>query len=68
MSKDLKQSILEAVAGDLEDIEQVMGTTEGKYRGIYTKTFMSEAMKAAGFTDISIRKKGKSLVATARKK
>ena len=49
------------------DIEAVMGTADGKYRGIYTKAFMLEAMKAAGFKDISVKKKGKSLVVTARK-
>jgi len=49
------------------DIEGVMGATAGKYRGIYTKAFMLEAMKAAGFSDISVKKKGKSLVVTARK-
>jgi len=50
-----------------DDIEAVMGTTAGKYRGIYTKAFITEAMKAAGFSDISVKKKGKSLVVTARK-
>jgi len=44
-----------------------MGSTEGKYRGIYTKRFMAEAMQSAGFSDISVRKKGKSLIVTARK-
>ena len=50
-----------------DDIEAVMGNTEGKFRGIYTKAFMTEAMKAAGFKDISVKKRGKSLVVTARK-
>ena len=51
----------------VDEIEAVMGTTAGKYRGIYTKAFMGEAMKAAGFLDIDIKRKGKSLVVTARK-
>ena len=50
-----------------DDIDAVMGTSQGKYRGIYTKAFMLEAMKVAGFSDISVKKKGKNLVVTARK-
>ena len=49
------------------EIEAAMGDSAGKYRGIYTKAFMLEAMKSAGFSDISVKKKGKSLVITARK-
>ena len=51
----------------VDEINDALGTSEGKYRGLYTKRFIGEAMKAAGFTDISVLKKGKKLVATARK-
>ena len=49
------------------EIESAMGSSEGKYRGIYTKAFMLEAMKAAGFSDIVVKKNHKSLVITARR-
>ena len=51
----------------VDEIGAAMGTSEGKYRGIYTKRFMTEAMKAAGFKDVAVLKKGKSLVVKASK-